>query len=170
MKKLLGIVALVAICGTMALGGQDTPQTYTVPVTVTVAPVVSMWSGGAVALTLSGKNAENSDAVESSITYINNVAAQISVAVSGALTPNVNFFIFAQGDAAAATAAMVVNAGAPAGTVAYTINGSAVLFKSVGTSLSSVTLPVVYAADAPNALPDTGSMLLTVTWTIAAGA
>lgn len=169
MKKFLGIVAIVAICGTLAFAGQVNNKTYTVPVTVTVAAEVSMWSDGAIALTLNGKNAENSDAVASTITHINNVDATISVQVTGTAYPSVNFFIFGQGTAGDATAAMKANAGAPAGALPCTIGGGVVVVKHVLKSLSAVSLPVVYAADAPNALPEVGATNdLVVTWTIAA--
>lgn len=160
-------MAMVAICGTMAFAGtQVDKRTYTVPVTITVSHAASIWAADPATLVLDLKNAENSDAVASTITHINNVGADISVAVAGSLT-DVNFFIFDGGTTAAAVAAMHASPSAPAGCIAFTLNGPAVPFVSVAKARDPASRTIIYAADAPTSLPDPGDMNLVVTWTIA---
>lgn len=174
MNKLVAVVAVLALCGAVTLAGQVDNKTYTVPVTVNIAKEVSMWAGGPIVLTLNGKNAENSDAAAGTITHINNVETTISVMVTGnsagALT-DTNFFIFNGGSPAQAIAAMHADANAPAGALKWTaaslVTPVPQSFTTVAKAATPVTLPVVYAADAPNRLPDPAAYDLTVTWTIA---
>lgn len=189
MKKLLGIMAVLAMIAVpMIAGTQVNDQQYSLPVTVTVEKNVSMWAGEpSVGLSLNGGMA-NADAKAGTLQYISNATANISVKVTGTLDPNVNFFIFpgtnASGlsDAAAIKAELnsgggnlphLGGAGAPNGaliwnsTVLAGANPAQPFGATVPVSKSISILPVIYAADAPNALPDPQATVLTVLWTIA---
>lgn len=159
----------------MAQLGQVDSTTYGTEVNIEVAEEVSMWAAPEVDLTLDGKNPENSDEVASTIGHINNVAAQISVQAdehqtgNGETLADVNFFIFDEIDEAEARSRIEANAGAPADAFQWTETtlGEQYDFASVAKSNNVSSRDVVYAASAPNALPDPDQYSLVVTWTIA---
>jgi hypothetical protein len=152
-----------------------------VAVNINVLPTVSMWSNDAtIALTLSGANAENSNAVASSLSVINNVDANIKAGVTGTFPADLpagqsalNFFIFNGYTLADAYSAIVANSNAPgtptppAALVWNADNtGDKTLIASTGINQNIVSKPIVYAADAPNSLPLPGNFGLVVTYTI----
>jgi len=174
MKKLLGMMLVLGLAAVPALAVD--PED-TVDVTINVLEEVQLWSNDAtIALNLDGKNAENSDAVASSLSHINNVAADISVAVDGTLPEptvsggGINFFLFPLDNVADAYSAIVADAYNPAGALVWTkdtLGSPAQTFASVPLSNSIDTVDVVYAAAVPGELPMPDSYDLTVTWTIA---
>jgi hypothetical protein len=191
MKKLLGILAVVALLAVPVMvmaGTQVNDQQYSLPVTVTVEKNVSMWAGQqSVGLSLNGGPA-NADAKDGTLDYISNVSANISVKVTGTLDPNVNFFIFPTPNLSTLTTAAAIKAelnsgggtlphlggaASPTGaliwntTVLAGANPAQTFGATVPVSKSISVLPVIYAADAPNALPDPQATVLTVLWTIA---
>ena len=171
MKKLLIAVALMALIAgpSFAQTGQVDSQTYGVEVTIDVEEEASMWADASASLALSGANPENSDAVASNLYHINNIPADISVSVDGNLNQNTNFFIFDTGNTSTAYSAIQGDANSPAGALVWTAADMGVQkdFGSVAQSNTVSTHPVVYAADAPNVLPNPQTNTLVVTWTIA---
>ena len=182
MKKVLGILAVVALLVAPAMAVVDPPQN--VPVTINVAQNVAMWSNDAsIALTLNG-GMQNGDAVAGSLSRIHNVDAKLTVQVTGTLpTPSVpgggvNFFIFSAGNAATIKAQMA-NDTLPGGS--YNPTGALVWTKAIieganpalpfgGTltkTASILSVPAIYAANAPGDMPDPQAINLVVTWTIA---
>lgn len=181
MKKLLGILAVVALLAVPVMAAPA--NTDDVTVTITVEDNIGMWSNqAAIGLSLAG-GMQNGDAVAGSLSRIHNVDAQLTVDVAGTLpTPSVpgggvNFFIFAAGDAATIKAQMF-NDTLPGGSYAPT--GALVWTKAIieganptqnfGSTLTKtptiLSVPVIYAANAPGDLPDPQGIALTVTWTI----
>ena len=176
-KVTLGLAALAVVgYAGSAMAQQIDGQNYNVNVNIEVAEEVSMWAGHEnVALLLEGNDANNFDGSASTITHINNVAANIDVAVNGNLpTPavpggGVLFYIFDGGTVATAQAATLLNAYAPAGALVWTDgteNTSQNFDTNVAVATSAVTRDVVYAAATPGELPVPQDFDLDVVWTI----
>ena len=178
MKKLLMAATAMSMIGLAgsAMAQQVDEDTYNVNVNIEVAENVSMWAGHEnVNLVLAG--GPNNDAYSaSSISHINNVAADISVTVNGDLpTPivpggGVNFFIFQNtGDTVAAKAAVTSNAYNPAGALAWKDGeeGTTRAYGSVAVATSIASQPIVYAAATPGELPLPDTFELDVVWDIA---
>lgn len=172
MKKILASLAMLAMA--VPAMADDT-----VNVNIEVAETVSMWANHHnITLTLDGKNAENSDAKASSLSYLANVTADITAQVDGTLpTPKVagggiQFFIFNNGTEDDALASIEADAysGKPGRFVwtQATLGTAQTVFDGLAVANSIVQLPVVYAAAAPGELPDVDNFQLTVLWTIAA--
>jgi len=175
------VVSAVALSVALALSApaMATPVSSsggTVAVNINVLPTVSMWSNDAtIALSLSGANPENSNAVASSLSVINNVDANIKAGVTGTFPADLpanqsalNFFIFNGGTTASAYSAIVSNSNAPSGALVWNADntGDKTLIASTGVNQNIVNKPIVYAADAPNSLPLPGTLPLVVTYTI----
>jgi hypothetical protein len=184
-KRLLAGIAGALVMGMAvpAMAQQAEQPTATTEATVEVAPTASIWAGdAAVLLTLNGTGAENYAAVQSSLTHLNNTAADISVAIeNGALATdlpaNLNYWLFRGMDRATAVTKIQADAAASYLDGIFRFTGAAVntgvatsLFADVAISTNTTTgdvLPVVYAADARNSLPPVADHVTVVTWTIA---
>jgi hypothetical protein len=179
-KVTVGLAALVTVgfvSSAMALDpNQLDAQNYQVDINIEVAEEVSMWAGHPAAnLLLEGNDANNFDGFESSITHINNTAANIDVAVNGNLpTPGVPgggvlFYIFDGVDVATAQAATLANAYAPANALVWTdgTEGTSQNFDTnIPAATSANTRQVTYAAATPGELPAPQAFDLDVVWTI----
>lgn len=178
LKKLATGIAAIGAFGFVgqAMAQQLDGQNYQVNVNIEVEEEVSMWAGHEnVALVLDGADANNFKGFESTITHINNVAADIDVAVNGDLpTPSVPgggvlFYIFDGVDAATAAANALANAYAPAGALVWADGdeGSSQNFATnLAVATSAVNRSVTYAAATPGELPIPQAFDLDVVWTI----
>lgn len=178
LRKLAVSAAALAAMGFAgsASAQQINPQQYNVNVNIEVAEEVSMWAGHEnVGLVLDGADANNFKASESSISRINNVAADINVAVNGNFpTPTVAgggilFYIFNNVDAATAKANTLLNAYNPAGALVWTDaneNTSQLFASNQPVATSIATQLVTYAAATPGELPVPQTLDLDVLWTI----
>jgi hypothetical protein len=175
-KVSVGFAALAA----MGIAGAASAQSNTdsVDVNIEVLGLADLWSNDpSINLVLSGANQENSAAVASSLSLINNVAAKIDVAVDGSLPApivpggGINFFLFPdEGDVPTALGAIVANAYNPAGALVWTngnLNTSQELAASgdIGINTSITPYNIVYAASAPGEAPLPADFDLTVTYT-----
>lgn len=176
MKKMLAIMCAMAIV-VPAIAGTVDGQNYEVFVNIEVAPEVSMWAGHEnVSLLMNGQDGNNSATFESTISHINNVAADISANVTGTLPApivpggGINFFLFPNQNEAGAVAAITANAYTPAGAAAWNYGslGTPATVLSVPLSTSISNVPMVYASSAPGEIPLPDTFNLTVTWTISA--
>jgi hypothetical protein len=175
----LAVAAVGFAAPAMAVSG----SAGVVNVNIEVHQIVSAWPNDAnIFLELNGANMENSDAVASSFGIINNVDAHIDATVNGSLPDDqldwqdppqpanaVNFHIFNGGTEATAIAAIAANANNPAGAKTWTndtLGTTQTVIPSTGIHLNVESLPVVYAAGAPNVLPMPDDWDLTVTYTI----
>ena len=146
-----------------------------VNINITVAPTVSIWGANA-ALTLDGSNSpDNSTAVASTITYINNVDCTITASVSGlpAASPpgqGIQFHIFPNtNNTVAALAAIHGDQYTTPGALNFndvTQATSHVLTASTGVQVHAHNQNVVYAAGLPGDLPLPGTWTAVVTYTI----
>jgi hypothetical protein len=184
-KVSVGLAALAAVgfagpaMAACPVNHQIDNKNYCVDINVEVHPEVSLWANHAdVNLDLEGNNIENSDAFQSVLNHINNVAADITATVNGTsafpapLPPQgeqVIFYLFDNQTAAGAIAAIAANANAPAGGLRWDRNND-------GATQPVVTVPVsqqvsnrivTYAAAAPNTLPLPANWNLELLWTIA---
>lgn len=176
-KVTAGLAALAAIGWAGAASAQQIDEdTYNVNVNIDVAANVSMWAADEnVNLVLDG-GPTNSDFAESSISHINNVAADISVEVLGNIpAPSVPgggvlFYVFKGMNAATAEANLIANNYAPAGALVWTSanQNTPQPYGSVGTATSIASEPVVYAAATPGELPLPQNFDLDVVWQITA--
>lgn len=171
---LTAAVALTAVAFAAPAMATPVTSTGTVNVGVTIAPTVSIWGAGA-SLTLDGSNApDNADAVQSSLSYINNVDANISATVAGLPTAvsgkGIQFHIFGDThDTAAALAAIHANGYNPTGAISFqytTESTPQTLTASTGVNTSIHTQNIVYAAGLPGDLPAPTTANLVVTYTI----
>lgn len=169
---ILGTAALAALAfagPALAVSGTSGP----VNVTVTIAPTVSVWGADA-ALTLDGSNSpDNSDAVLSSIGYINNVDANISASVAGLPTASdgfgIQFHIFDNITTAAALAAINGNQYDTPGAINFHYNNETTpqtLITNTGVNTVAHNEPIVYAAGLPGDLPAPMTANVVVTYTI----
>jgi hypothetical protein len=147
---------------------------------VTVPQMVSVWASTTpTAMTINPTVTSGAAAVVSTIHHMNNIAANISVAVSG-LTPGINFYIWDTGlpanNALVATEAVtrqINDYATPTGALAWVTSG--------GVPLSAVSVPlrnvvkanggddfeVIYGANlGPSGIVDAGTYDVTVTYTI----
>lgn len=168
---------LAGFAGAMAMSLTFPAMAEEVTNTVTVEPTVSIEAADtAVALVLDGsQGAENYDTFGSALNHLNNVEADISVAVDATDLPeDLVYWLFRdkteaeaiteiEGDAAHSTVDGIfrysggdVNTGVPT-----------TVFATVVANSAATALPVVYAADARNSLPPPADHTTTVTWTIA---
>ena len=172
-------LALVAFAGSaIAAGPGPNPNQYTVDVNIEVQPVVSMWSNDdTISLVMNGADANNSATAASSLSVINNVAANITAKVTGSLpTPivpggGINFFIFNNVAPAAAVAAITANAYNPAGALAWnqaSLGTSQTLIANTGVNTSIANKPITYASAAPGEIPLPNNFALQVIYTITA--
>jgi hypothetical protein len=185
----LAVAAVGLSAPTMALDvngyGQVDNQNYNIQVNIEVAPEVSMWAGNGhhdavgntITLLMNGApGGNNAAATESSVTHINNVAADIDVAVSGDLpTPNVLgggilFYIFKNGETQA-QAMTAINAApyGPAGALVWQDGDegdSQVFATNLASTNSALTKVVTYGSASPGELPDVDTHTLDVLWTI----
>src|SRR5690606_15561525 len=128
-KVSVGLVGLAAIgfagpaMAACPVDHQIDNQNYCVDINVEVHEEVSMWANHAdVELDLEGNNIENSDAFQSGIGHINNVAADITATVTGTAAfpaptgpgEQVIFYLFDNQTAVGAIAAIAANSNAPA--------------------------------------------------------
>lgn len=162
-----------------AMAQQIDGQNYNVNVNIEVAEEVSLWANtDNIALVLDGNDANNFDAVESGINYINNVDAKIDIDVSGVLPApivpggGINFFIFDGVTAAQAQLNTLANAYNPAGALVWnfsTLGTSQEFDGGVGVNTTAVSNRLVtYAAATPGELPLPDDFDLDVLWTISA--
>ena len=188
MKKLIGIVALLALFASPALAQTNPWGTQAVPIQVTVQEMVEMWTGLAnVNLTIgnAGGNGGETNAVSGTVTHLSNVAVNVSVQLTaGDIPNNTQFHILIKPTAgwsmlSTATAEKVISwrrdgadyvNGAtevpPSNVNVYPKDLTVVAF-SASASSSMVNVPIQYFAQAPNGLPQTPGMTpFTVTWTI----
>ena len=183
MKKVAMVLMVLALVA-FAMPVFATPPVLTAnqtAVNIEVKPTVDMWTNNAaVNLVLDGKTGTmgaNADFAVSGVSYIVNVAADITAMVDGTLPSTlingggINFFIYPnQASTDAAKTAMITNAYAPAGALVWN-NGSlgeAQDFASVVAGPSIRTIPLVYAANAPGEMPAVADWDLVVTYTITA--
>jgi hypothetical protein len=169
MKKLIvaatGLAALGLAGPAMAAGATDT---FNVDVNIQVAEEVSFWTNlSTVNLVLDGANAENSAAVQATLSHINNVKATIGVTVSGVFPDQANFFIFDQVTAPDAIAAITANSNNPAGALKWTApDNTPKTLATVDVSGNISNRILTYAASAPNFLPAPDNYALVVTYTM----
>lgn len=148
-------------------------STGTVGVDVTIEPTVSIWGANA-ALDLNGANPQDSAAVASTISYINNVDANVQASVAGipgaSAGEGIQFSIFnGTADTGAALSAIAANQYTPAGAITFNSSNQATpqtLESAIGVNSHVHNEPVVYAASLPGNLPAPGTTSLTVTYTI----
>lgn len=183
-KVLLSSFAIVAAAASIA-SAQVRTATYTpgvanIPVKITVAPLVSVWTNDASEVTLTPAGATGFDGAARDLAYINNVDANVSVNVTGSLPQleggqQFNFFVFPnQASVPAAKAAVVLNNYNPAGALRwYSQNSNAIQggSQSFGPTLPvnnlGSSIPVVYAVSTGGILSAPQSYELTVVYTIA---
>ena len=148
--------------------------TGSVNVNIHILPTVSVWGANA-DLTLDGSNApDNSDAVASTITYINNVDANIQASVSGlpsATAGNgIQFHIFPNtNNTVAALAAIHSNQYGTVGALNFNYANQATLqtlTASTGIQTVAHNQNVVYAAGLPGDTPIPATWTAVVTYTI----
>ena len=183
MKKFSTIVlaAAVAVCSIPAFAaGPQVDGTYDVDVNIDVQAVVSMWANDDnVSLVLDGYDGNNSAASASSLSRVNNVAADISASVAGTLpTPlapggGINFFIFTDaltlGQVATSFQADAYS-DFPLVRLAWnqaTLGTQKLAFDNAAIATSIATEGITYAAATPGELPLVADYDLTVTWSIA---
>jgi hypothetical protein len=177
-------IALAAAAALTTLGFAAPAMATTVTgttgvnVAVNILPTVSIWAPtGTLTLNLDGSNAPDNDAaVASTISYINNVDANIQASVANIPTSTVagggiQFHIFAGASATptSALAAIHANGYTPAGAISFNATNQATpqtLVSSTGVNSSAVNQNVVYAAGLPGDLPTPTSANLVVTYTI----
>lgn len=177
-------LAMLGLAGP-AMAGQVNNQTYEVFVNINVHEEVSLWANDEfVTLDMQGNDGNNSAYFESSISHINNIAADISANVEGntplPIVPGggVYFYIFnnINGPTAVGPGSMLLpggNAYGPPGAVVWspaeinTAGGITKPFTSVGIATTFDTIPVTYVSASPGELPLPGNFTATVTWTIA---
>jgi hypothetical protein len=160
-------------------------------VTIHVSPTVSVWTNGeSIALDLNGSGPNNATAAsDPNLAMVSNVASDLKATVSGILPTQaggVNFFIFPNQSDAGAVVAGINSIGGiipsnPWGTDAYAPIGALVwnpaqalagnvsqnILSNEPPQVGSLTIPIVYAADAPGGTPGVQTTALTVTYTIA---
>lgn len=124
---------------------------------------------------MSGFDGNNTASAVSSMAYVNNVAADISVEATGNLDANdeIALFIFDQANTTAAlSTAFQGNAYAPGGVGNYarfvtSTFGTPQPLTSVPVNLAGGLLNVTYAVNSPGSLPAIATYPIVVTWTIA---
>ena len=171
---------LAGIAGTLALGMAVPAMAENVTNTIEVTPTVSLTVADAtVALTLDRTQggAINYDTFASSLSHLNNVSADISVAISGSGLPaDLVYWLFRDKTEAAAITEIEANSAHNTLNGIFRYTGADInvaggvpttIFETVVANSAYTTLPVVYAADARNSLPPPASHVTTVTWTIA---
>ncbi|MBN9075529.1 MAG: hypothetical protein J0H84_04850 [Rhizobiales bacterium] len=178
-------IALAAATALTALGFAAPAMATTPAVTgttgvnvqVNILPTVSIWAPtGTLTLNLDGSNAPNNDAaVASTISYINNVDANITASVSNipagtTAGGGIQFHIFGNtNNVSAALAAIAANGYTPVGAISFNATNQATpqtLVPSTGVNTSAVNQNVVYAAGLPGDLPAPTEANLVVTYTI----
>lgn len=189
-KFVLSLAAVAAISATSAMAQTNpwAPAQTTVPITVTVQPMIELFTGtGAVGLSIvdAGENQGSATAVQRTLTHLHNVPATVSAEIDGNIPDNTQFHILIDpvavwanptasgasktiswrregGAYTGATGAFpnqVSSAGVGSPVVAFSAPSNAA---GAGTS----TKPIQYFADARNVMPATGSETFNVLWTI----
>jgi hypothetical protein len=174
-------IALAAAAALTTLGFAAPAMAVTgttgVNVAVNILPTVSIWAPtGTLTLNLDGSNAPDNDAaVASTISYINNVDANITASVANIPAGTVagggiQFHIFPNSNnITAALAAIHANTYTPAGAISFNATNQGTpqtLVASTGVNSSAVNQDVVYAAGLPGDLPAPTTANLVVTYTI----
>jgi hypothetical protein len=174
-------IALAAAAALTTLGFAAPAMAVTgttgVNVAVNILPTVSIWAPtGTLALNLDGSNAPDNDAaVASTISYINNVDANITASLAGipaAAIPGggIQFHIFGgTNSTAAALAAIHANGYTPAGAISFNSGNQGTpqtLVAHTNVNTSAVNQDVVYAAGLPGDLPAPVNANVVVTYTI----
>lgn len=168
---------LAGFAGAMAMGMAVPAMAAEVTNTVTVEPTVSIAAADtAVSLVLDGsQGAENYDTFLSALNHLNNVSADISVAVSATDLPaDLVYWLFRDTTEADAKTAIETDLAHSTLDGIFRYSGADVnlgipttVFATVLANTATTALPVVYAADARNSLPPPADHVTTVTWTIA---
>lgn len=172
---------LAGIAGAMAMGLAVPAMAFEtesgVTNTVTVEPTVSIAAADtAVTLTLDGaQGAENYDTFGSALNHLNNVSADISVAITATDLPaDLVYWLFRNKTETEAQTAITTDAAHSTLDGIFRYAGSDVnlgvpetVFATVVANTATTALPIVYAADARNSLPPPADHVTTVTWTIA---
>lgn len=172
---------LAGIAGAMAMGLAVPAMAFEtesgVTNTVTIEPTVSISATDtAVALVLDGsQGAENYDTFLSSLNHLNNVSADISVAVTATDLPaDLVYWLFRDKTEADAITAIETDLAHSTVDGIFRYTGADVntgvpttVFATVVANSAATALPVVYAADARNSLPPPADHVTNVTWTIA---
>ena len=172
---------LAGIAGAMAMGLAVPAMAFEtesgVTNTVTVEPTVQIAAvDTAVALVLDGsQGVENYDTFLSALNHLNNVSADISVAITATDLPaDLVYWLFRNKTEVEAQTAIGTNATHSTLDGIFRYTGAAVhtgvpttVFATVVANTAVTALPIVYAADARNSLPPPADHVTTVTWTIA---
>jgi hypothetical protein len=173
-------IALAAATALTALGfaapamASGATSTGTVNVQVNILPTVSIWGANA-SLNLDGSNPpDNASAVVSTVSYINNVDANITASLAGLPPANpgqgIQFHIFPNStDTTGALAAIHANGYGSAGALNFNYQNQGspqTLTTSTGLNSSVHNQNIVYAAGLPGDLPAPINAAVVVTYTI----
>lgn len=170
-KCLAGMAAAVAMSLAVPAMAEGVTNTITVKPTASIEAV-----HGTVSLTLDGSQGEeNYDTFESSLSHLNNVQADISVAIDATDLPeDLAYWLFRDKTEAAAITEIMANSAHDTMNGIFRYTGADVnsgvpptVFATVGANSAATSLPVVYAADARLSQPPQADYVTTVTWTIA---
>lgn len=191
-KLYLGVAAMAALSATSAMAQTNpwAPAQTTVPITVTVQPMIELFTGTApVGLSIvdAGENQGEANAVQRTLTHLHNVSATVSAEIDNNIPDNTQFHILIDPtpgwtSSLNANAAKVISWRREGGVYSAASGGFANQTSSAGvgsankvtafTAASNAggagtsTKQIQYFADSRNVMAATGSEAFNVVWTI----